>query len=333
MRKSRLRDGVEFDRIRVFVDAIDAPVVAGVEIGPGDDAAALLTTGAEFLVLSTDMSVEGVHFRRDWMTWATVGYRSTAAALSDLAAMAADPVGVLVSLALPSELGQQVVLEIATGIGDCLRRHGTGLLGGDLSRSPGPVVLDISVVGRAAVPIERCGASPGDEVWVTGVLGGAGVAMAALSGGREPDTASLHRLESPTPRLAEARWLADRVPVHALIDLSDGLAGDAEHVAAASGVHLDIRLDALPLCPELAGWANRDSALGLACGGGEDYELLLAVPPGVLLSVAGEFESRFDLSLTRVGSVTEGDGVAWLDERGSPRPAPAAGFDHFATEE
>jgi len=330
MRRASMRDGREFRRIEALVSAAAAPDREEVTVGPGDDGAVIRVAAGESVVLSTDLSVEGVHFRREWMTWLTIGYRATAAALSDLAAMAARPLGVALSVALPPELDEMIVSEIGRGAGECLRQQGAALLGGDMSRSPGPVVVDACAIGCAASPVERVGARPGDELWVTGELGGAGAAVAALSAGLEPDPRARRRLERPVARTAEAAWLAERLPIHAMIDLSDGVSADSRHMAAASGMRLEIAAHDLPLHPVLAAWASRAAALSVACGGGEDYELLLAGPQGAIDPGVAEFERRFEVRLTRIGRVTVGSGVEWLDEAGRPISAPAEGFDHFA---
>lgn len=324
-----MRDSPEFRRIRTLVETIGAPAASGVEIGPGDDAAALRLSRGEAVVLSTDISVEGVHFRREWLTWESIGYRAAAAALSDLAAMAARPVGALLSLAIPPEVDERTLDELARGIGGCLRETGTALLGGDVSRSPGPVVLDFAVVGAAANPVTRAGARPGDELWVSGRLGGSAAAAAAWKHGLEPDPSAKRAFERPQPRLEEAQSLCEAAAVHALIDLSDGLAADAAQMAAASGVRLVIETGRVPLHQGLEGWALPEAALALAVGGGEDYELLAAVAPGSL-DPAVLARGAVDVGWTRIGTVAAGSGVEWVGMDGSPVEAPAGGFDHFA---
>ncbi|MBT8479564.1 MAG: thiamine-phosphate kinase, partial [Gemmatimonadetes bacterium] len=310
-----------------MIEAVGAPEVPEVALGPGDDAAVLRVSGPESLVVSSDLSVEGIHFRREWLTWDAIGFRAVAAALSDLAAMAARPIGVLVSLATPPELDARTLAELAGGIGICLREHEAALLGGDLSRSPGPVVLDVTVIGAAARPVARSGAVPGDEVWVTGRLGGAAAAAAAWSGGLEPHPAARRAFERPSPRLLEAHVLRESAEVHAMIDLSDGLAADAEQIAAASGVGLVIESGAVPVHEVLENWARPDAALAIAVGGGEDYELLAALAPGTALEAASRLYREFELDLTRVGTVVEGAGVAWFSGTGELTDPPASGFD------
>ncbi len=326
-----MRPDGEFDRIRAMLAiAADLDSPDEVVLGAGDDAAVIRPAHGESIVLSTDLSIEGIHFRRDWLNWEAIGYRATAAALSDLAAMAARPIGVLVSLALPPELDTPVYEQISAGITACLRSAGAVLLGGDTSGSPAPVLIDITAVGGVERPIKRSGATSGDEVWVTGRLGAAASAVLALQSGLEPDPAVRGRFERPEPRWREAMWLAERSAMTAAIDLSDGLAGDAEHLAEASGVRLDIEVDRLPLDVSLEGWSNTSVSLAIAAGGGEDYELLFTSPPGVMAGVLREFHSTFGLELTRIGDVAVGAGVSWRDQTGGPADPPAsAGYDHF----
>lgn len=325
----RLAPGPEFDRIRRLVRAAGARAPAAGAGGPGDDAAVVEAPPGQKLVVSSDLSVEGVHFQRAWLTWGTVGHRAVASALSDLAAMAARPLGVLLSVALPPELDVEVLEELAEGAGRVLAAAGAPLLGGDLSSSPGPVVVDVVVVGAAARPVGRAGARSGDELWVTGELGGAAAAVQAWTRSLEPDPRARRAFERPAPRLEEARWLAERARPTALIDLSDGLAGDAAHVAAASGVRAVLDADAVPLAPPLDEFADRGAALRLAAGGGEDYELLVAAPPGALEGQAGSFEKRFGLPLTRLGRLEEGRGVRWIGQDAGSLAGLTGGFDHF----
>jgi thiamine-monophosphate kinase len=327
-----MRDSPEFERIAAFITAVGAVTPPELVLGPGDDAAIIRSPDGESLVVSTDLSIEEVHFRREWLTWETIGYRAVASAMSDLAAMAARPIGAAVSVALAPELGERVVTELGRGIGRCLKSVGAGLLGGDLSRSPGPAILDVVVVGSAAEPIGRDGALPDDELWITGSLGGAAAAASAWSSGLEPDPGARGCFETPRPRTAEALWLSQRAEIHAMIDLSDGLSADSQHLAAASRVGLEIRLERVPLHAVLHDWGNPESALALACGGGEDYELLIATRPGALEGLAGEMEREFEVGLTRIGRVVDAVGVIWLDGQDRARPAPGVGFDHFGQE-
>jgi thiamine-monophosphate kinase len=330
----RLGPGREFDRIRGFLDGMTP--ARGVRVGPGDDAAVL----DDGTVLSTDLAMEGIHFRLDWITPREAGWRAGAAALSDLAAMAADPVGMLVSLAVPPP--GSLADEVMAGIRDLGEATGVPLLGGDLTRSVGPVVLDVVVVGRAAEPLLRSGARSGDELWVTGPLGAAAAAIEAWEEGRQPSPAERAAFAAPRPRLDEARWLARTLGATAGLDLSDGLAGDAGHLSAASGVGVEL-VGAAVLQTAWRGEARADTgadadaspspepALLRALHGGEDFELLVALPPGAGAGGVEEFRRRFDLVLSPVGRVVPGSGVRLRPvDGGAPIALDRGGWDHFA---
>ncbi len=330
--KLGLAAGPESDLIRALVDSARAggSPPEWLHVPLGDDAAALSLPSATRLVLSSDACVEEVHFRRAWATWETVGYRAVATALSDLAAMAAEPLGVLISLALPPELGEPVAASIGRGVAECLEAHGGELLGGDVGGSPGPVMVDVTAVGHSAAPVTRAGAEPGDELWLTGHLGGAAAAVADFQRGLEPIPEARRAFERPTPRLKEARWLVERASLHALIDVSDGLARDARHLAAASGVGAAIELAAIPTTPALRSFAESDAALQLKLSGGEDYELLIAAAPGVLGTLAAPFAAAFGLPLSRIGETVPFErGVRWIGPDGTAHDLEARGFDHF----
>lgn len=324
---TRLGPGAEFDLIRRFLHRVPdrAP---GVRVGPGDDCAVVTGDG---IAVSADLSVEDVHFRRAWLPAADLGYHAAAGALSDLAAMAARPIGLLASLALgpgdERELGPAVMEGIAAAADDA----GAALLGGDLTRSPGPLVMDIVVLGEAAHPVRRSGARPGDEVWVTGELGGAAAAVAAWLRGEEPAVEAVRAYARPRSRTREALWLAERGVPSSMVDLSDGIAGDAGHLAAASGVRITVRLADLPMArvAEAAG----EAGVRLAAAGGEDYELCFTAAPGSVARVAVAFESAFGTRLTRVGEVSGADGspaLELLDPAGER--VEMSGFQHWRGE-
>ncbi len=322
--------GPEFERILAILRNGPAGRIASGRgpaalLGPGDDAAVL--PGG--IVISTDIGIEGVHFRLEWISAREAGYRIAAAGLSDLAAMGAVPAGILASAAAPGD--GRGAEELMAGVNTLLGELDTQLLGGDLARSPGPLILDIVSVGWTDDPLLRSGAGVGDELWVTGVLGGAAAAVALWESGESVPAGFRRAFASPRPRVAEALWLA-RAGVTAGIDLSDGLASDAAHLGAASGVGVLLEAGAVPLDPalgevELPGAAT---PLDLALAGGDDYELLVASPAGCLEERRGEFEERFGVPLTRVGRVTEGSGVV-LDPGRAGRAGPLlrGGFDHF----
>ena len=335
--------GVEFDLIRDLLAKVNSAAgtgtgsdlvarvagAGGVWLGAGDDAAVI---DAGRLVVSTDLSVEDVHFRRSWVTFAEAGARAVISAASDLAAMAAAPVAVLISLAVAPGEAKAVLSGLGDGIKSALNELGVPLVGGDLAASPGPVVIDVTVVGEAAEPVTRSGAHPGDELWVTGVLGGSAGAVRAWRDGAEPGPNLRASFVRPTARIKEARWLADQVQVRAMIDLSDGLAGDAGHLAAASGVRIVLDPRLVPVHPDLIAEDAPSPVMsgGLAMSGGEDYELCFVSPPSVTGPRASEFQERFGIGLTRVGRVEEGTGVEVVGEAVGRDPV-SGGFDHFSS--
>lgn len=283
--------------------------------GAGDDAAILDLPAGQQIVVSTDTSTESVHFRRGWLTPREIGARATTAALSDLAAMAASPLGVLVAMTVPSAWRSEL-LDLADGIGDAARVAGARILGGDTTDGR-DLSLTVTVLGAATRPLTRLGAQPGDLLYVTGALGGPLAALRAFERGDVPDAAHRARFAHPVARLSEARWLADH-GAHAAVDISDGLLADAEHLAAASGAHLEIELEALPL---VVGVSREDAAAS-----GEEYELLVAAPA---LDCA-RFLSEMAVPLTAIGRVRSRDGASvHVTLRGARVDLPR-GYDHFA---
>jgi thiamine-monophosphate kinase len=320
-----LGPGPEFDLIRGFL-AGSGPLPEGVVVGPGDDCAVL--EGG--ICVSTDASVEEVHFRRSWLMPDEIGWRAVAVAVSDLAAMAARPLGMLVTLSV-NQREPGVAQEVMRGARAAAEEFGGALLGGDLTGSMRRLVVDVCAIGRAGKPVLRSGVQPGDEIWVTGVLGGAAAAVQAFLGGWTPSAAARESFARPRPRLEEAIWLQERAGAHAMIDLSDGIGGDAAHLAAASGVALVLEVDALPLHEALAE-ATAEEAFRLAASGGDDYELCFATRPGAVAPLVEEFEEAFGIPLTRVGVAEAGDGL-WWDAHGERTSAVEMGFQHFGREE
>lgn len=306
-----LGPGGEFDIIRRMLD-----VWGELATGIGDDAAVIAPPAGQ-LVVSTDTSVEDVHFRREWLTHAEIGYRATAAAMSDLAAMAASPMGVFLALTLP-ESEVPAVDDLAGGIGDCIRASGTRILGGDVTRGA-KLALTVTVLGWVADPLLRSGSTAGDRVYVTGRLGGPLGALREFREGRTPAASLRERFAHPVPRLKEALWLASR-GARAAIDISDGLIADARHLAVASGVSLHLRSESVPV---LAGAKPVD-----ALASGEEYELLVTSPSS--LDVAA-FRAEFDLDLTEIGEA-QGDEADVVLTAGGRRVAPPAGYDHFTAQ-
>lgn len=284
-KETALGAGAEFDAIRLLLQRW-----GDCAEGIGDDAAVWRPPRGEQIVMSVDTVVEGRHFRRGWLAPGEIGYRAVTAALSDLAAMAARPAGVLIAFVISDEW-REALPALADGIGDAVRSARTLIRGGNISGGS-ELSITTTVFGHAFAPLMRSGARVGDRVYLTGRLGGPGAALAALNAGRS-DERFRGRFTRPTSRIDEARWLASSGASSA-IDISDGLIADARHLAAASNVRLDLDAARVPLVEG----AERRAALE----SGEEYELI----------VTGEsfdtraFEARFGIPLTEIGRVGEG---------------------------
>jgi thiamine-monophosphate kinase len=325
----------EFDLIRRLRAVVGGAEVLPphVRVGSGDDAAVTVPAGAT--ATSVDSLVEGVHFRRETFPLASIGHKAMAVALSDLAAMGAAPGEAYVQLGVPADLDLAGAEELAGGLGRCAAANGTAVLGGDVSRAP-VLWIGVTVVGhapRADDLVARDGAEPGDLLVVTGELGGAGAGLRlledpGLEAAVDPGVAAdlKRRQLEPQPRLAAGRLLA-AAGARAMIDLSDGLAGDAQHLAEAGSVRLEIELERLPLAPGVgeAAAAIGAGAVMLAASAGEDYELLAALPAG-RLAAATDALSGEGLGLTVVGDVREGAGLA-LTRNGAAQEIE--GFDQM----
>lgn len=305
-----LGPGAEFDAIRTLLARWGSRARA-----IGDDAAILSVARGDALVVSVDCAVEGRHFKPGWLQPREVGYRAVAAALSDLAAMASTPVGVLISLITPVSWITHLD-ELADGIGEAVDLAETHIVGGNMSAGT-ELSITTTVFGSAFAPLPRRGARAGDSVYVTGRLGGTGSALADLESGAS-SVRFRERFARPTPRLREARWLAAHGAT-AAIDVSDGLAADLGHLAAASERTLVIDADAVPCVDGVS--------LHDALESGEEYELVVTASAEIDV---GEFMRRFGIPLTRIGSVAAGaPHVDW--HGGGARVANVHGHDHFST--
>lgn len=311
-----LGSGPEFDRIRAIVG------VLGDAAGPIGDDTAYLPEHTGTVVVSTDTSMEGTHFKLAWLSLEEIGWRAAAAALSDLAAAGAEPLGILAAISVPSEGAPEKVIALMKGVGDCAQSVETKVLGGDLTTAP-VWSATVTVLGSAARPLSRRGARPGDALWVTGSLGGSRAALIPWLSGTEPDPAARAAFASPVPRITAARWLKSQGAT-AMMDTTDGLAGDLNHLAAASEVAIEVELSRLPLHPSVRSVALEAGVDPghFAALGGEDYELLVTLPgnwsPPEGLIGGG-------VTLTRIGEVGSGSGVR-LRQRG--RPVVLQGYSH-----
>jgi len=334
-----MRSSPEFDLIAAIRERLGAAAAganADVRIGIGDDAAVIVGPAGDARAVSVDAVVDGVSFRRRWCPPRAIGRKAAGAALSDLAAMGARAAEIYVWLGMPEDLDRDDALALCDGLADVAAGAGAALLGGDLTGAP-VLAISVTAIGTAAAPellVGRAGAEPGDAVCVTGSFGGAAAGLMLLEhpelAAAPPPAAAAAARErqlAPTPRLAAGRALA-AAGVHAMIDVSDGLGADAEHLAAASGVGLEIELDRVPVAAgvaEVAAAAGRDP-IELVASGGEDYELLCAIPRARLADcVAAVAEAG--VALTEVGRA--GTGAAVRLRLAGGRSIRPAGHDHL----
>ena len=304
-----------------------------VPLGVGDDGAILRPPAGFDLVAVSDTLVAGVHFPQGAAP-RSIGHRALAVNLSDIAAMGATPAWALLSLTLPA-VEESWLAEFSAGLGTLARAHEVALVGGDTTR--GPLTLGVQVLGFVpqGESLRRSGGRPGDLLCVSGTPGDAAAGLALLQRGHAPEAtvgaalASLQeRFEYPTPRLALGARL--RSLASACIDVSDGLYGDATKLAAASGCAVHIDPQRLPRSAALAaavaaGVFTAEEATAFVGAGGDDYELLFTVPPAALAHVQPDID-RGEISV--IGTLQSGSGL-WLLEHGMPKAATAGGFDHF----
>ncbi|AGA32677.1 Thiamine-monophosphate kinase [Thioalkalivibrio nitratireducens DSM 14787] len=318
----------EFELIHRFFTGRDRG--PGIALGVGDDCSLLAPRRGQELAVSVDTMVCGTHFFEDQPA-AAVGHKALAAALSDLAAMGAEPLGALLALTLP-RVDTDWLQEFAAGWGALAEQLRVPLIGGDTTR--GPLAISVTVLGQvpAGAALRRTGAQPGNLVVVSGSLGGAFAGLQLeqqrRAARREPpavEDSRCKRFFRPEPRLALGRTLRGRT--RTAIDLSDGLLADLGHVCTASGCGARLSADDLPRDPLLADWPSGPS-LAAALSGGDDYELLFAWPArqrGELRPLAAALQ----LPLTVIGEFVEGGGIQVLDASGTPIPLAQRGFDHF----
>jgi thiamine-monophosphate kinase len=302
------------------------------QLGPGDDAAVVAPPRNLSEVITTDVLVEGVHFDRRFVPPDAIGHRALAVNLSDLAAMGAAPRLATLSLVLPPALPLADFDGIIDGIVALAEREQTTIVGGNLSRSPGPLVVDVTAIGtvhRRKV-LTRGGARPGDLVFVSGAIGAgrAGLEQCRSAPDAPPDTAPTRWYLRPQPRMRLGRELGRGQVASACMDLSDGLADALEQVAEASGVRFEIdRL--LPVEPDAARWfqAQGQNPSTAALAGGDDYELLFTVPARRRGRLRNVVRRLGGLPITRIGTVARGSGVTIVHDLEAV--VVGAGFSHF----
>jgi thiamine-monophosphate kinase len=319
----------EFELIHRFFSR--PPADGTVRLGVGDDAAVVMPTPGHELLLAIDTMAEGRHFFAD-VPPATLGHKILAVNLSDMAAMGAVPRWALLSGTLPNS-DPDWLAAFSEGLFALAKRYDVSLVGGDTVR--GPCSFTLTIVGEAPAgeALTRAGAQPDDDLWVSGTLGDAALALAAIQNRitLNPATLAVLRthLETPEPRVALGLKL--RRLAHAALDISDGLMGDLGHILNASDVGAEIELPLLPCHPSLTALLNgaeRPLALHCLLSGGDDYELCFTAPPAArdaLIALSNELA----LPLTRIGAITATPGFTVFDEQHHPLPALPAAYDHF----
>ena len=308
----------EFDLIHRLTRAL--PTNSSVVVGAGDDCAVLdVGVPDRLLLFKTDAVVEGVHFTPGTAP-EKIGHKALGRCLSDIAAMAGTPTAALVTLALPRDFSPDFVEAIYTGLNALARRHQVAIVGGETTTNPGGILISVALLGW--VPrgkgVLRSGAEAGDAIFVTGELGG------SLAG---------KHLEFE-PRLAEARWLAQEFSLHAMLDISDGLAGDLRHILTASRVGAELLATAIPISREARRAAKATPStkppLLAALTDGEDFELLFTVASRDAVPLLDAWKKQFSgLALTCIGKIKAGEGITIRDQQGV-RPLTAHGYVHFA---
>ena len=308
----------EFELIAHLTKSL--PTNGSVVAGAGDDCAVLdLGVPDKLILFKTDAVVEGVHFTRETPP-EKIGRKALARCLSDIAAMAGTPTAALVTIALPKKFAAGFVVKVYAGLNALAEKYGVAVVGGETTTNPGRMLISLSLLGTVprGKQILRSGAKVGDAIFVTGELGG------SLAG---------RHLEFE-PRLAEARWLAEHFHIHAMMDLSDGIAGDLRHLAAASQVGAVLLKSALPIS-RVAKLRARESsgakpAALAALTDGEDFELLFTVAGKDAVKLLDAWKKNFhDAKLTCIGKIVAGEGI-FLRDQAATHKLDAHGYVHFA---
>ncbi|HXR48207.1 MAG TPA: thiamine-phosphate kinase [Candidatus Limnocylindrales bacterium] len=308
----------EFELIAQLTKTL--PANPTVVTGAGDDCAVLdFGLPDKLFLFKTDAVVEGVHFEKDTPP-EKIGRKALARCLSDIAAMAGTPTAAVVTLGLPELFKPATVVKIYDGLNALAQKHGVAVVGGETTANPGRIFISVALLGtvRRGRQILRSTARAGDAIFVTGELGGS-------AAGRHLDF---------EPRLAEARWLMEHFPVHAMIDVSDGLAGDLRHLLKASGVGAELLKTAVPVSRAARESARKNpfgkTPLAAALSEGEDFELLFTVAAGDAVKLSDAWKKHFPkLKLSCIGKTVAGEGITLRDKSGAQK-LNAHGYVHFA---
>lgn len=313
-------------RIRRLANLSTKQAGRTVVTGIGDDCAVLRPPAGCDLLTTTDFTLEGIHFRRDWHPPESVGHRCVARGLSDIAAMGGEPFAIFLSLALPHDLPQSWVNRFAGSLIALAKEHGAVVAGGDTAESPNGILADIIVIGTVpkGKAVLRSGAKPGERIYVSGTLGGSATAVAQMRAHprKKVIRRDFVRHFYPAPRIELGRILREKRLATSMIDTSDGLSTDLAHICEESGVGAEIVSSLIPRAS--VGRPAREVDLDLALHGGEDYELLFTVPPGkrVPNQIAG-------VAITQIGAITRPRGVFIRNPKGVGYELNPRGWEHF----
>ena len=322
------------DRIKKIVENPSKDLVLGID----DDTAAFRISNDQILLLSADVLIEGVHFDLKYFSFYQIGWRAMAANLSDIAAMGGWPRYAIVTLGLPQNLKVESVETMYHGMKSLADEFHTSIIGGDTTHTSDGLFISITVVGQVAESqlTRRSGAQPDDALFVTGMLGGSQAGLKVLKSENRPLRAkfvrSIERHLAPWPRIHEARYLVENFDIHAMIDISDGLASEVHHICKNGGVGATVLEEQIPLDSETKKIANfsNDDSVEYALYGGEDFQLLFTVPEKIGHRLQKEFFERFEISCTKLGRIVDkAEGIVLQKSNGETIPLFFKGYDHF----
>jgi len=340
--RRRVSDNSEFRLIQTIRRQSTGPNHSSLLKGIGDDAAIIQFIQNEHLLVSTDLSIEGIHFDLNLTSFHEIGYRATIANLSDIAAMGGIPRYVLTSVAIPPHYSLTDIRAMYRGLLSCCKKYNLQLIGGDTSASKKGMFLGITILGTVerSGALPRCGAKIGDKIYTTGTLGDSWAGLKLLLSRKKQSKTRIEKRISqflinrhlrPTPRIDIGRWLSTHRLATAAIDLSDGLSGDLAHICRESGVGAIIDAQKIPISPQCRSFARHRylDPTSIALEGGEDYELLFTVPAQYQTELE-EIENDYGVQITSIGTVEPRKfGMRLKLANGSYRPIVQTSYDHF----
>jgi thiamine-monophosphate kinase len=326
MEQTNNRHSGEFELIRWIQEQVGS--CGQLLCGIGDDCAIDQLPADMLLLTSNDLLIEDIHFNRAWTSMFDLGRKSVAVNLSDIAAMGGVPRALYLGLGRSKQLKEADLKDFIRGFIQEAKQHDVILAGGDTCGSPGPLIVSVTVQGLvpAGQAVARHGAGCGDAIYVSGTLGDSALALKLLQAGQTPPASLAQRFHTPNARVDVGRYLSENGLATAMLDVSDGLLADLDHLLVASGVGATVALSALPLSQAFRSALAQDSTLiDLALAGGEDYELLLTSARHDLEKIAVPAPG-----VVKIGTITAEDGIIIRRDNGEEYQCRRRGFDHFA---